>query len=175
MTSLASVISLCSILIKPLAGSFMKRGVAILLLGLAIAAVGYGSIYFTCTSSARSLQRSEQPVLAWLKQEYNLSDTEFKRVSKLHTAYLPECASMCRQIDAQNRRLKELLAATDRVTPEIEAAIAESARLRAECQSNMLKHFYEVSRTMPPEQGRRYLAWVQERTFLSNEGMMHDK
>jgi len=26
---------------------------------------------------------------------------------------------------------------------------------------------------MPPEEGRRYLAWVQERTFLSSEGMMH--
>jgi hypothetical protein len=39
----------------------------------------------------------------------------------------------------------------------------------------MLRHFYEVSRTMPPEQGRRYLAWVQERTFMCSEGMMHDK
>jgi hypothetical protein len=61
------------------------------------------------------------------------------------------------------------------MTPEIEAAVAESARLRGECQRNMLKHFYEVSRTMPPEQGRRYLAWVQERTCLSGEGMMSGK
>jgi hypothetical protein len=39
----------------------------------------------------------------------------------------------------------------------------------------MLQHFYEVSRTMPPEQGRRYLAWVQERTILadSHEEMQH--
>jgi len=57
---------------------------------------------------------------------------------------------MCRRIDAQNMRLKELLAATNRVTTEIEAVIAGSARLRGECQRNMLNHFYEVSRTMSP-------------------------
>jgi hypothetical protein len=153
----------------------MRRGLLILVLGLVAAATAYGCIYFACTSSARNLQRGDKPELVWLKDEFNLSDAEFKRVSELHAAYLPQCAEMCREIDAQSQRLKGLLAATNQITTEIEAAIAESSRLRAECQRNMLKHFYEVSRTMPPEQGRRYLAWVQERTFLSNEGMMRDK
>jgi hypothetical protein len=36
----------------------------------------------------------------------------------------------------------------------------------------MLQHFFEVSRTMPPAQGARYLAWISEQTFLrSHEGM----
>jgi hypothetical protein len=35
----------------------------------------------------------------------------------------------------------------------------------------MLKHFMEVSRGMPPEQGRRYLAWVEQRTLLSGQAM----
>jgi hypothetical protein len=35
----------------------------------------------------------------------------------------------------------------------------------------MLKHFQEVSRAMPPEQGRRYLAWVQEQTVLRGQAM----
>ena len=144
----------------------MKKGVLILLLGLALAAAAYGCVYFFCTSSARNLEQSSQPELAWLKQEFNLSDSEFKRISELHAAYLPQCAEMCRQVEAQNQRLKALLAATNQMTAEIESAIAESARLRGQCQRNMLRHFYEVSRTMPPEQGRRYLAWVQERTFL---------
>jgi hypothetical protein len=153
----------------------MKKGVLILLLGLALAAAAYGCIYFVCTSSARNLARSSQPELAWLKDEFNLSDSEFKRISELHDAYLPQCAELCRQIEIQNQRVKTLLAATNRMTTDIDLAIAESARLRAQCQRNMLEHFYEVSRTMPPEQGRRYLAWVQERTFLSSEGMMHHK
>jgi hypothetical protein len=149
----------------------MKRGLLILVFGLIAAAAAYSCIYLACTASARNLQRSDKPELAWLKEEFNLSDAEFKRVSELHTTYLPHCKEMCRQIDAQNLRLKGLLAATNRVTPEIETAIAESSRLRSECQSEMLKHFYEVSRTMPAEQGHRYLAWVQEKTFLSDYGM----
>jgi hypothetical protein len=153
----------------------MRRGVFILALGLALAAAAYASVYLFCTSTARDLQQSRQPELAWLKEEFHLSDSEFERISQLHAAYLPQCAALCQKIEAQNQRLRALLEATHQMTPEIEAAVAESARLRGECQRNMLRHFYEVSRTMPPEQGRRYLAWVQERTFLSSEGMMRDK
>ncbi|MGP8201428.1 MAG: periplasmic heavy metal sensor [Limisphaerales bacterium] len=153
----------------------MKKGIFILVVGLALAAAAYGCVYFFCTSSARNLERSSQPELAWLKEEFHLSDAEFKRISELHASYLPQCAERCRQIAVQNQRVKALLAATNQMTPEIEAAVAESARLRVECQRNMLRHFYEVSRTMPPEEGRRYLAWVQERTFLCGEGMMGDK
>jgi hypothetical protein len=153
----------------------MKKGVFILLLGLAVAAAAYGCVFFVCTSSARHLERSSEPELAWLKAEFNLSDSEFQRISELHAAYLPQCAEMCRQVEAQNQRLKALLAATNQMTAEIASAVAESARLRGQCQRNMLAHFYDVSRTMPPDQGRRYLAWVQERTFLPGEGMMRDK
>jgi Heavy-metal resistance len=149
----------------------MKRGLLILVFGMFAAAAAYGCIYLTCTASTRNMQRSDKPELAWLKEEFNLSDAEFKRVSELQAAYLPQCAAMCKQIDAQNLRLKDLLAATNQVTSEIETAIAESSRLRGECQRQMLEHFYAVSRTMPPEQGRRYLAWVQDRTFLSDDGM----
>ena len=44
--------------------------------------------------------------------------------------------------------------------------MAERAKMRADCEAEMLEHFLEVSRTMPPEQGRRYLAWVEQQTFL---------
>ena len=73
---------------------------------------------------------------------------------------------MCRRIDDQNARVQQLLAATNAVTPEIKDALAEAARLRAECQTAMLQNFYEVSRAMPADQGKRYLAWVQGETLL---------
>jgi hypothetical protein len=38
----------------------MKKGVFILVLGLALAAAAYGCIYFVCTSSARNLEQSSQ-------------------------------------------------------------------------------------------------------------------
>jgi hypothetical protein len=47
--------------------------------------------------------------------------------------------------------------------------------VRTACQAEILKHFFEVSRTMPAGQGRRYLAWVQERTCLSEGLMNHGK
>ena len=149
----------------------MKRGLLILVLGLVAAATAYGCIYFACTSSARNMQRSEQPELAWLKDEFNLNDAEFKRVSELHAAYLPHCQEMCRKIDAQNVQVEKLIASATNVTPQIEGALAEASRLRADCQTMMLRHFMQVSQTMPPEQGRRYLAWVKEKAFLPNYGM----
>ena len=149
----------------------MKRGLLILIFGLLTAAVAYFCSYQVGISAARKLQKTDQPELAWLQQEFKLSDQEFKRISELHAAYLPHCAEMCRRIDEQNTKLRNLLAAADQMTGEIEAAIAESARLRGECQRDMLNHFFEVSRTMPPEQGKRYLAWVQERTLPATTGM----
>src|SRR5437879_13846885 len=100
-TNSAIVTSACSIPTRLLAGNSMKRGFVILSLGLLAAALGYCCVYVTATSSARRLQKSDQPELAWLKQEFNLSDAEFKRVSELHAASLPTCHELCRQIDRQ--------------------------------------------------------------------------
>lgn len=149
----------------------MKRGVLILVFGLVAAAAAYGCIYFACTSSARILQHKEKPELVWLKQEFNLSEPEFKRISELHASYLPRCREMCLTIDAHNTRLQKLLAEATNATPAIDAALEESGRLRSECQKMMLRHFFQVSQTMPPEQGRRYLAWVRAKAFLANYDM----
>jgi hypothetical protein len=80
---------------------------------------------------------------------------------------------MCRRIGEKNAEIKDLLAGSATVTPVIEEKLGEAAQLRAQCQKQMLDHFFTVSQAMPPEQGRRYLAWVQERTFLTSEGMGH--
>lgn len=152
----------------------MKKGVLILVFGLLAAAAAYGCIYFVCMSSVRSLQQSDKPELAWLKEEFKLSDAEFERVSELHAAYLPQCRDMCREIDAHNVKLQTLLSGATNMTPEITAALTESSRLRSECQTMMLRHFFQVSQTMPPEQGRRYLAWMKEKAFLPNYDMQKE-
>lgn len=123
------------------------------------------------TASSRNLATERQPELAWLRQEFNLPENEFKRIYDLHAGYLPECRAMCAKIDANNSHIQELLRSSNNVTPEIEGALAESAKLRAECQTMMLKHFFDVSRTMPESEGRRYLAWVQEKAFGPNYEM----
>lgn len=149
----------------------MRKGTAILLLGLLAGLCAFAGFYLLRTAPTRNLLRQPQPELAWLKIEFNLSDTEFDRVQKLHDAYLPACAERCRHIDEQSEKLRHLLAASTNMTPEIRAVLSERARLRADCEAEMLEHFLQVSRAMPPVQGRRYLAWVEQQTFLQGAGM----
>lgn len=153
----------------------MRRGFLILGLGMIAAIASYYCIYLAGTTGPRTLLQSRQPELVWIKQELKMSDAAFARLSQLHEAYLPQCRERCRVIRQTNDKLGQLLATTSDVTPEIESALAERAKMRSECQTAMLKHFFEVSRTMPPEQGRRYLAWVQEQTCLREQMMNHDE
>ncbi len=149
----------------------MKKGGIILLIGLILGTAGFCGFYYLGTARSRAMMREPQPELAWLKQEFKLSDTEFARITALHEAYLPQCAERCRVIEEQNTMLRELLSKDPTVTPEVQNLLAERAKTRAQCEGEMLKHFQAVSRAMPPEQGRRYLAWVQEQTVLRPQAM----
>jgi hypothetical protein len=146
----------------------MKRAGFILLVGLLLGGAAYLGLYRAGTSCCSQMMRSERPELAWLKEEFHLSDAEYSRIQKLHDSYLEGCAERCRQIDQKHSHLRHLLASTNTVTPEISQLLHEAALLRAECQRQMLLQFFEVSRTMPLEQGRRYLAWVQAKTIHSD-------
>jgi Heavy-metal resistance len=151
----------------------MRRGVLILVLGVALAALAYAGFYFAGTARSREMLQSPQPELAWLKQEYHLSDAEFARLTELHNAYLPKCAVHCRRIADLTQKLEHELRAASGVTPEIKKLLSQRAQERADCQAEMLEHFFAVSRTMPPDQGRRYLAWVQQQTCLQEAPMMN--
>ena len=89
----------------------------------------------------------------------------------MHEAYLPACQHRCMRILAEDRQIQELLARSTNVTPEVQTLLAERARTRSECEAAMLNHFLAVSQTMPPEQGRRYLAWVESQSSLWGMGM----
>src|SRR5258708_36581092 len=108
----------------------MKRAWIIIIGGLLLAGTGYACIYLTCTASQRFVGKNEKPALAWLRQEYQLSDAQFARVRELHEAYHPRCLEMCRKIDEKNGRLRELLATTNVITLEIKQTLAQAAQLR---------------------------------------------
>ena len=107
--------------------------------------------------------------LAWLRRQFRLGDTEMQRIRQLHEGYLPKCRENCARIAAKKKELQAVLDQAQGMTAEAQQKLAEVAALRAECQANMLGHFYEVSRAMPPEQGRRYLAEMQRLTLGSHE------
>jgi hypothetical protein len=149
----------------------MKKGGFVLVLGLLLAVAAFLGFYYCGTASCRALMMAPQPGLAWLKKEFKLSDAEYARITRLHEAYLPQCAQRCLRIADLNRKLEQLLSQASAVTPEIQNVLAERAKTRADCEAEMLNHFLEVSRMMPPEQGRRYLEWVEQQTFLSGQAM----
>jgi hypothetical protein len=153
----------------------MKRSAVILLSGLALAVLAYAGMYRAGTADSCCMVESKTPELAWLKQEFHLSEAEFTRISQMHEQYLAGCAERCHRIDLKNEELARLLATTNTITAQIQQALADSAQLRAQCQAQMLQHFYDVSRTMPSEQGKRYLAWVQSKTLLhdTHQSMHH--
>lgn len=97
------------------------------------------------------------PELAWLRQELDLSDSQFVEVSKLHADYLPKCAAMCERIAEAHERLEEVASGKSEVSPELSESILEHAKIHAECQQEMLEHLYKTSRLMDEKQAARYL------------------
>ena len=111
--------------------------------------------------------------LAWFRREFRLSDTELQRIRQLHEGYLPKCREMCDRIAAKKKELQAVLDAGKGLTPEAEQKLAEVGALRSQCQAQMLRHFYEVSQTMPAEEGRRYLTEMQRLTLGFHEQIEH--
>ena len=149
----------------------MKKAGVILLIGLVLSGAAFAGFYYLGTAPCRAIMSEPQPELAWLKKEFKLSDSEYARIVKLHKAYLPQCAQRCMRIAQLNDKLEQLLSKASAVTPEIQAVLADRAKMRADCEAEMLTHFLQVSRMMPPEQGRRYLRWVEQQTCLSGQAM----
>jgi len=117
----------------------MKRFGLIIGAGLLICAAAYCGAYFCGTAPARRMAQEKYPELVWLKKEFNLSDAEFTRIAELHAAYQPCCGEMCQKIAAKNAEVREALAKSGGITPEVEQKLAEAAAIRAECQKAMEK------------------------------------
>jgi len=94
----------------------MKRAWIIIIGRLLVAGTAYACIYLTYTAAQRFVGKNEKPALAWLRQEYQLSDAQFARVRELHEAYHPRCMEMGGKIEEKNAQLQKLLAATNVLT-----------------------------------------------------------
>ena len=149
----------------------MNRSLFILLGVLALGAAIFAGAYFAGQRTCLLCQTAPTDDLAWLRMEFHLSDAEMARIRELHEGYLPKCAEMCAKIAAKKAELDSALGNGTNITAEAQVKMNDLAALRAQCQAQMLQHFVTVSRAMPPEQGRRYLAEMQKLT-LGNSGQM---
>jgi hypothetical protein len=147
----------------------MRRSLLILLALLLAGAAIAGTAYLLAQRVCVHELASDGDDLAWLRDEFHLSASEMQRIRQLHEGYLPKCHENCARIAAKKQELQAALDKAQGVTPEAQQKLAEVAALRAQCQANMLAHFYDVSRAMPPEQGRRYLAEMQRLTLGFHE------
>ncbi len=128
------------------------------LLFFAVAIVALCALCFVAMSHWRVYRAGHSDdQLLWLRTEFKLSDADIARIRTLHEGYQPKCEELCARIAAKRAEVAAELATATTITPAVAAKLKEAADLHAECQAQMLTHFYEVSRAMPPEEGRRYL------------------
>ena len=147
----------------------MRRSLVILLAALLASAAIVG---LSSAAAKRICARHLVPPgddLAWFRREFRLSDAELQRIRQLHEGYLPKCRENCALIEAKKKELQAALDAGQGLTPDAEQKLGEVGALRAQCQAAMLRHFHEVSKAMPAEQGRRYLAEMQRLTLGFHE------
>jgi hypothetical protein len=151
----------------------MRRSLLILFaVVVASVALGLGAYRLVGHLCAEHLVGSTDD-LHWLRTEFRLSDAEMARIRQLHKGYLPQCQDFCARIAAKQREVAQALSTGTNITAAVEQKLTEAATLRAQCQATMLQHFVEVSRVMPPEQGRRYLSEMQRLTLGAHEQIEH--
>jgi hypothetical protein len=147
----------------------MKRGLLFLVLALA---AGLAAFCFTRmhqqAAAGNGVLLDSMPELAWLRTELKLTDAQFAKASELHVAYRPTCAKMCQNIADAHEKLETLARSARGMTPELEAAIRDHARVHAECQQKMLEHLYQTANLLDDKQAARYLETMVPHALDSN-------
>ena len=98
--------------------------------------------------------------LEWLRTDFNLNDTQFAAVKRLHESYALVCEEHCRAIQEAARQRETVKA---RVPPDpvaLAAAQRKVQELRDVCETAIASHVRQVAAQMSPEQGTRYLRLV---------------
>lgn len=130
------------------------------------ALVLYSVINLSVTQEARAILKSDCPELRWLQKEYHLSDQQFARIEALHYAHDKECMEQCKQLAGKQKALREAVLTNQADSPEFQALLSAWRDQRKQSQDSILKHMFEVSAEMNPEQGQRYRENVYQSLLL---------
>ena len=149
----------------------MKRVVSILVLALVLGSGAYFISYHLVQRTFCNAPDANEPT-AWMHQEFRLSDNQYAQIKNLESDYHPRCVELCTQIEQSHLALKKLIQANSGLTPEVEAALQKDDAVQLQCREAMLGHFYEVSRAMPPEEGKRYLEMMQTQVVDTEKAAM---
>jgi len=138
----------------------MKRLVIVLVLAVLLGAGVYFIAYAVVHRTLCPASNIEEP-LGWMRQEFHLNDAQLAQVKKLEDDYAPRCASMCDQIEQSHKSLTSLIMIHGNMSPEVKAALQKDTKVQQQCREDMLNHFYDISKVMPPAEGKRYLQMMQ--------------
>lgn len=128
---------------------------------LSLVALAAGFVCYR-VSSAPALHAAVKKgdAMAWLRADFDLTDSQFASIKKLHDDYAPSCEEHCRLIQ-QATVARNAIAASRGSDP---TAVAEAERtlreLRTTCETAISAHVRKVAAMMSPEDGSRYLALV---------------
>jgi hypothetical protein len=138
--------------------------VAILVATIAAGFAAFWLCTFFGTADLRSVSSDRDAELVWLRREFHLTDAQFQRIQALHATYVGKCDLTCQRIMNANAALDAAISRNRRVTPEIQQAMGEVARVQQECQQSMLAHnIYEISEQMDPGSAEQYLKMMKQR------------
>ena len=98
--------------------------------------------------------------LEWLRRDFDLNETQFAAVKRLHESYAVVCEEHCRAIQDAARERNALQARPSVNPAELAAAERKVEELRAVCETAITRHVREVAAQMSAAQGSRYLALV---------------
>jgi hypothetical protein len=143
----------------------VKRGLWIVLLGVAVALLASALYYRSATAPTHTMLEHAGGELEWLKTEFHLNDVQFQAVRQLHEEYAPKCEQMCARIADANAKADRLISAQTAVSPELAAALEECAAVHADCHRAMLGHIYAVAGQMPKDQAARYIEMMKVRVL----------
>ncbi len=135
----------------------MKKGILILVLAVLAGVVAFGLMRSHKIDSSNGALLDNMPELTWVRNDLKLTDSQFAKVSELHVAYRPKCLEMCHRILEAHERLEKAAFFGEAVTEELKSAIADHARIHAECQEAMIVHIYQTAAVLNEGQKKRYL------------------
>ena len=136
----------------------MKRSLLALIFALLAGVTAFfGMRNYQMAERSGVLLVDQLPELTWLKKDLQLSEDEFSKVKKLHLSYRPKCLEMCRHITEARENLRVSSQAQRQMSPDLENAIREYAKVQADCQQAILQHLYQTAAVLNPQKADRFL------------------
>ena len=135
-----------------------------LLATIALIVVAAGTTWFVCyllgaePAVRAAVQKGD--ALEWLRNDFDLNDTQFAAVKQLHDSYALVCEEHCIAIQDAALHRKALKAQAPADPAALALAEKKLDELRVACETAIAAHVRQVAAQMSPEQGNRYLALV---------------